>query len=254
MNFFKDNENAREIHIYPQPLDLFQAAAEDFKRRAIHAIEQKGIFTVVLSGGETPKKFLDMLVGADIPWGQIQFFFSDERYVPADDEASNYHMAYEHLFSKVPVPPENIYRMPTYFENPQEAAQEYDRILRNIFRLKEDEFPRFDLIYLGLGEDAHTASLMPFHDLKKGLLVTSLWVSELNMYRMTLTPEAINQSESIIFFVTGSNKAKALWNVLEGPANPQRYPAQLIHCVHSATVWYLDQAAAGKLMTDDLGE
>jgi len=252
-----------EIRIFPGSADLFQFAANDFKQRAISAVKQKGIFSVVLAGGNTPKLFFDVLTEAadykkNIPWRLIQFFFGDERYFPSDNIKSNYHMAYEHLFSKVPINPDNIYRIPTEFSDPKDAAKDYEQTLRKVFHIQDNAFPQFDLLYLGLGDNAHTASLMPFSDAVKhyaenslsytnNQLVTSLFDTESNMYRITLTPIAINNGLNIIFIVTGANKATAVWEVLEGQIDPLHYPAQLIHCVDRKTIWYLDQAASARL-------
>ena len=252
-----------EIVIFPTSYDLFQFAAKDFENRAIVAIKDKGVFSVVLSGGNTPKLFFDNLVNIEyykknIPWQQIQFFFGDERYVPSDDKNSNYHMAYEFLFSKVPINPENIYRIPTEFNNPKEAATDYEKTLRKVFQIKDHAFPPFDLSYLGLGDDGHTASLMPLSDIvmhyanypslnKNTQLVESLFVSKLNMHRISLTPNALNNSKNIIFLVTGETKATAVHEVIEGKPDPQHYPAQLIQCVSGKTIWYLDPTAAEKL-------
>ena len=252
-----------EITVFLSSEDLFLFAANDFEKRAIAAVNNKGMFSVVLAGGSTPKLFFDMLTGVEsykdtIPWQRIQFFFGDERYVSSDDINSNYHMAQEHLFSKVPVNPENIYRIPTEYKDPNDAAINYEKKLREVFHIKDNAFPQFDLVYLGLGDNAHTASLMPLSDLvknyvenplpeKNNRLVASLFVSELNMQRITLTPTAINHGLNIIFLVTGANKATALWEVLEGQTDPLHYPAQLIHCRDKKTIWYLDQAAAAKL-------
>lgn len=244
-----------EVKIFSNPQDLFVSAAQDFTHRVKTAVDAKGEFTVVLSGGETPKYFFDTLTQVkaykdNIPWQKIKFFFGDERYVPADNPKSNYHMAFEHLFSKVPVLTENIYRMTTKFKDPIDAAKDYEFTLRKVFHLENNEFPQFDLLYLGLGEDAHTASLMPLSEtllINNHQLVASLWVKEQKMYRITLTPLAINHAVNIIFLVTGENKASAVSQVLEGPKNSQLYPAQLIHGVNNKTMWYLDKAAASKL-------
>jgi 6-phosphogluconolactonase len=253
-----------QITIFPSANDLFQFAAKDFAHRALAAVNDKGTFSVVLAGGNTPKLFFDTLTGIyyknSIPWHQIQFFFGDERYVPSNDPESNYHMAYEHLFSKVAVNPENVYRIPTEFHDPNDAAKHYEQTLRKVFHIKDNAFPQFDLLYLGLGDNAHTASLMPFSNVvmhytknpspdKNNPLVASLFVSESNMYRITLTPSAINNGKDIIFLVVGANKATAVWEVLEGQTDPLHYPAQLIHSIHRKTIWYLDQTAAGKLST-----
>ncbi|MDR3491394.1 MAG: 6-phosphogluconolactonase [Gammaproteobacteria bacterium] len=254
--------NNIEIKIFPTANDLFQFGANDFKNRAIAAVNAKGNFSVVLAGGNTPKLFFDILTSVEdykknIPWQQIQFFFGDERYVSSADEKSNYHTAYEHLFSKVPVNSKNIFRMPTELDNSEDVAKSYEQTLRQTFKIKDDAFPDFDLVYLGLGDNAHTASLMPSSDLVKHFvnhsltnnnqLVASLYVSELNMNRITLTPPAINNAKAIIFLVTGANKANAVHEVLEEKLDPIHYPAQLIHCIQGKTIWYLDRLASTTL-------
>lgn len=251
-----------EVKIFPGSQDLFQFAANDFRQRAIAAINQKGEFSIVLSGGNTPKSFFDVLTTdyykTSIPWQEIKFFFGDERYVPANSEESNFHMANKYLFDKVPVNPENIYRIRTEFDNANDAANAYEQLLRKTFHIHDKAFPPFDLVYLGLGDNAHTASLMPLSDVVMQYikpssadintqLVASLFMKEKNMYRITLTPPAINNGKNIIFLVDGANKATAIWEVLQGKTDPLHYPAQLIHSVHGKTYWYLDQAAAQKL-------
>ena len=248
----------KEIIIFPDTHYLFQYAAKDFANRAIKAVNEKGVFSVVLAGGNTPKLLFDTLCCVrHIPWQNIHFFFGDERYVSANDPNSNYHMAYEHLFSKVPVNPDTIYRIPTEFADPKDAAKNYEHTLRRIFHINDNATPQFDLVYLGLGDNAHTASLMPFSDVVKHYansptqLVASLHMPESNTYRITLTPNAINNGLDIIFLVTGADKATAVWQVLDGPVDPLHYPAQLIQGVHNKTIWYMDQLAAGNLTTDD---
>src|SRR5437899_1396147 len=158
------------IKIFNNLNKLFDYAADDFSKQAITSINNKGIFSVILSGGNTPMFFFDTLSRFDkknIPWEKIQFFFGDERYVPANNMNSNYHMTYEHLFSKVPVNPKNIHRIPTEFNDPVDAAKEYEKIIKQILQVKDHHLPQFDLCYLGLGANAHTASLMPFSDVVK---------------------------------------------------------------------------------------
>ena len=251
----------QEITIFPDANELFQFAAKDFSRRAAIEVRDKGQFTVVLSGGKTPELFFDALSSSDlykenIPWADIHFFFGDERYVASDDRQSNYNTAYEHLFAKLPINPNNVFRIPTDLDSPATSANEYERILKNFS--KANDCPRFDLVYLGLGTNAHTASLMPSSDIvrlyaeheridKDSKLVVSLYDTDSGMYRITLTPLALNNSSNIIFLVTGKNKQNAVYEVLTGNAEPLHYPAQLIHSIHGQTIWYLDAAAAGKL-------
>ncbi len=261
------------IHIIKTPEDLFILAAKDFATRAHSAIAEKGEFTVVLSGGNTPKGLFNALVEYKsykdkIAWNKIKFFFGDERYVSSDNKASNYYMAFHSLFSKVPIDPNNIYRIPIEFGYANDVAKRYDKILHNISGIQDHPFPKFDLVYLGLGEDAHTASLMPMNELvaqycqyqyknADGLThlpwVASVWHPKEGIYqRITLTPPAINHAAAVVFLVTGVNKAGAISKVLAGPINPILYPAQLIHCLNSKTVWFLDDAAASALGAIDI--
>ncbi len=252
--------NGHIIRIFPDAATLFQVAAEDFMLRANKALKQQEYFTVVLSGGETPKAFYEALVKKDriasLSWQKIKFFFADERYVPAEDPANNYHLAQQYLFSQVPILPENIYRIPTDFNDPHIAAAQYENTLREVFKTERHQLPLFDLVYLGLGSNAHTASLMPDTEVvkayldagnKPNALVAALWVPELKMYRITLTPPALNNSAGICFQVKGGDKALAVKEVLQGSLNPLHYPAQLIKCAQGETLWYLDQQAAEKL-------
>ncbi len=242
----------QELIIRATDSDLFMLAAQQFSDMAIAQVAAKHTFNVVLAGGNTPKAYFTQLAAMDdiveaTPWDHIHFYFGDERYVPKDDERNNYYMACEFLFSKVPVPKQNIHRMPTTeFASAKEAASDYAKQIANV---------DFDLIYLGLGDNAHTASLMPDTDLVKAYadgkadnhLVASLWVEALKMYRITLTPPAINRCPCIAFMAVGDNKAIAVWQILNGPYNPVQYPAQLIHSNSGKTVWYLDQIAASKV-------
>lgn len=254
MDIVKNND----IHIFSDSKELFHAVAMDFISRAETAINTKGKFNVVLPGGNTPKLFFDALIDITshtkkLAWDKIRFFFGDERYVPTTSTENNYHTAYEHLFSKVSVNPQNIHRMLTEFKNPHDAARDYEETLRTVFHSHPHELPKFDLVYLGLGEDGHTASLMPFSEVCNPevqacyQLVDALWVSEQNMYRITLTPPIINHANSVVFMVTGANKAPAVYKTINGPYEPKRIPAQLIHCENSNNIWYLDKSAGSQL-------
>jgi 6-phosphogluconolactonase len=242
------------LKVFPSAEQLFHFVAQDFSRRAIEAVCTRGRFCVVLSGGETPKSFFDILAQeSDLrettPWKQIFFFFGDERYVPIDDERSNYRAANEHLFSKLPIEPDHIFPISTTFQEPDRAAQEYENTIRSVFHLPDDAFPAFDFVYLGLGEDAHTASLMPGSEalLDSGRLVVAVSLPNGEEYRVTLTPKTINHAKVIAFLVIGEKKASAVREVLEGPRDPRRLPAQLIRSIEGETLWLLDIAAGLKL-------
>src|SRR6266550_3504774 len=170
-----------EIRVMNTPQELFQAAAAEFIGLAEHFVHGHGRFTVALSGGSTPKHLYTLLASDVVPsiaWDKIFFFFSDERHVPPDHPDSNYRMAQEALLSKVPVPPENIFRVRAEEKDANVVAKDYEEALKLFFRLKPGEFPRFDLILLGLGPDGHTASLFPntaaLNETKR--LVVANWV------------------------------------------------------------------------------
>ncbi len=255
MDFLTDQPSTETRRIFSTADDLYRAAVEDFVVRTTKAIQTKGVCDVVLSGGNTPKKFYDALVNdakERVLWDKIRFFFGDERYVSLNDVQSNYHTAQEFLFSKVGIPAENIYPVPTDLPSAEASANQYEKTLRELFHLQEFQWPLFDIIYLGMGGNGHTASLMPFTDLVKSYtydnhlpaLVASLWVEPLKMDRVTLTPPAFNHSPYIVFLVEGEAKAAALKAVLENKKDPVKYPALLI----KNAIWFVDQSAAHELI------
>jgi len=153
-----------EIRVFESAEALFEGAADEFATRAQEAVAARGRFSVALSGGSTPKALYRALAGsrfASLPWDKIFFFWGDERHVPPEHAESNYRMVNEALLSKVPVPAENIFRVPAEESNADAAAQQYEKVVRDFFRLSPGNFPRFDLVLLGLGSDGHTASLLP---------------------------------------------------------------------------------------------
>jgi len=252
-----DNIKKTDVFIYPDAQSLFNACAKDFASCAARAIAEKNNFTVVLSGGNTPKQFYSILVEQyvkRIEWNKIYFFFGDERYVPMDNQENNYHMTETSLFSKLPVNREQIFRINTDFPTAEQSARAYQNTLREVMQLKPHAFPVFDLVYLGLGDDAHTASLFPESDLVRAYaqqnnsdedtLVAGYYVKKINMDRITLTPPAINHGKNIHFIIEGENKAHAVQAVLQGNYQPELYPAQLIKSLTGTTSWYLDNAAA----------
>jgi len=242
------------VHQFATADDLFQAAASDFHARAIRYIEKQGCFTVVLSGGNTPKRLFELLSGEyanRIPWQSIQFFFGDERYVPHDSEESNFHLANRYLFSQVPILKQNIFPISTDFSDPSVAAKAYEATIKTALHLRKDELPIFDLIYLGLGDNGHTASLMPMNNVVQDYIqhpdekawVKAVYLPETSAYRITLMPPVINNANNRIFLISGATKSKAIEAVLHGNHDPLHLPAQLIENTHGHTYWFLDQAA-----------
>lgn len=245
-------DSSVEIRTLTTPQELFAAAAEEVVRAAQEAVAQRGRFTIALSGGSTPKSLFNLLATNAknvLPWDRMFFFWGDERHVPPTDPDSNYRMAEETMLSKIPVAAGNVFRFAT--ENPDAAAvaDAYEQTLRKFFALQPGEFPRFDLILLGMGPDGHTASLFPnTAGLKeKSRLVIANWVDKLKTSRLSLTLPVLNAAACVVFLVSGTDKAPALRAVLEGDAPGEQYPSKLIHPVDGKLIWLIDRAAASEL-------
>jgi 6-phosphogluconolactonase len=237
------------IEIFSNSQELARGAAEYFVARSGEAVAQKGFFTVALSGGSTPKTLFQLLADehepfhAQVPWSRTHFFWSDERHVPPDHAESNYRMAQQAMLSRVPVPESNVHRVHSENPNAGEAASEYEQTL---LHLTKQTLPRLDLILLGLGPDGHTASIFPgsevLHETKR--LVAAPWVQKFNAHRITMTLPLLNNGASVLFLVSGAEKAAIVKQVLEGP---KRYPAQAIEPTHGQLLWMLDKDAADGL-------
>jgi 6-phosphogluconolactonase len=236
------------------PQDLFQAAADEVIRAATEAVAQRGRFTIALSGGSTPKNLYILIAAnasAALPWDQMFFFWGDERHVPPDDPDSNYGMAKDALLSKIPIPPANIFPIPAENPDANAAADAYEQTLRKFFALAPGEFPRFDLILLGIGPDGHTASLFPETAAlqEKSRLVVANWVEKLKTSRITVTLPVLNAARCVAFLVSGTDKAAVLREVLEGNAPVEKYPSRLVRPSEGKLIWFVDRAAASELST-----
>jgi 6-phosphogluconolactonase len=234
------------------PQDLFQAAAEEVIRAATDAIAQRGRFTIALSGGSTPKNLYTLIAAnasTSLPWDRMFFFWGDERHVPPDDPDSNYRMAKEALLSKVPIPPANVFPVPAGMQDAAAAAEAYEQTVQKFFALSAGELPRFDLILLGMGPDGHTASLFPETAAlqERSRLVVANWVEKLKTSRITFTLPVLNSARCVAFLVSGTDKAAALHEVLEGDAPAEKYPAKLVQPGDGKLIWFLDRASASQL-------
>jgi len=240
-----------ELRVLDSPDEIASEAAERFCGLAQSAADSGDIFRVALSGGSTPKLLYRLLASDEyrdkVPWDIIQFFFGDERWIPLSHSDSNYKLANDELFTKVGVGPENIFPMPTEDLSPVQAAQLYEATLRRAF--DEEGLPLFDLIFLGMGDDGHTASLFPhtdvLHEGKK--LVASPYVEKLESHRITLTPPILLAADRVLFMVAGESKAPALREVLQGEYNFEQYPSQLLRNAMGQVTWLVDKAAASNL-------
>ena len=242
--------STRNIEVLATAADLFHAAAEELVRAARTAIGAQGRFTVALSGGSTPKALYSLLAAnyADFPWNRVYLFFGDERHVPPTDPESNYRMVEESLLTKIAIPAENVFRVPAENPDAAAAAADYEAQLRKFFQLKSGEFPRFDLILLGLGPDGHTASLFPDSQAldEQSRLVVANWVAKFNTHRITFTFPVLNRAAEVIFLASGPDKAEMLHQVLESKNTPP-LPSQRVEPSDGKLLWMLDEAAAAKL-------
>lgn len=247
--------NKPTLQTFADPDSLAQAAALRFVQLSAAAISAQGRFTVALSGGSTPKRLYQLLATSEwrdqVSWGKVLLFWGDERHVPPDHPDSNYRMVQESLIDRVPIPATNVHRIKTENPDPAQAASKYEQKLRLFFELSNNELPRFDVVFLGMGANGHTASIFPGTNVifEQTHLVVSSWIEELKSDRITLTPPAINNAAEIVFFVTGAEKAATLNAVLEGQYQPDRLPVQIIRPTQGNVVWMIDQAAASSLST-----
>lgn len=228
------------IRRYASQHELAQAAADLFVERLA---QTEGRFSVVLSGGSTPKPVHRLMAAnKDIDWDRIHVFWGDERTVPPQHPDSNYRMACETLLDEIEIPQENIHRIPTEYE-PEQAAAAYDEILRDYFGNTQ---PRFDLVFLGMGDDGHTASLFPqtqaLHEPVRWVVANH--IPKLDRWRITLTAPVINMANTVVFLVSGASKADTLREVVNGPYQPDIYPAQFIDPESGQLIWMVDKAAA----------
>lgn len=239
-----------DIQVLEDTTALAQEAADRFVAAAEEAIENRGRFTVALSGGSTPQEAYSRLaeptLATRVSWRNVHLFWGDERCVPPDHPDSNYRMARKTLLQKVPIPQANVHRIQGELD-PDSAADAYADELRSFFG--SDERPRFDLIFLGLGKDGHIASLFPG---SAALRETEQWVlavfaEALQAWRVTLTPPVLNSARQLSFLVSGKSKAERLQEVLEGEPPPEPLPAQLIQPLNGQVTWLVDQAAAARL-------
>lgn len=254
-----------QVRIYRDPEELALKAARRFARLADQYVIGCGKFTVALSGGSTPKAMFSVLAADPyidtVPWSSIYFFWGDERCVPPDHPDSNYRMTNDELLSKVPVPRENIFRIPAELPEPERAAEEYTATLTAFFLAGPganrtgtaplSSVPRFDLVFLGMGPDGHTASLFPHTTaLQSGeQIAVANYVEKFKAHRITLTAATINNARNVTFLAAGADKSEALRNVLEGTYQPDVYPSQLIRPRNGTLLWMVDEAAA-RLLTD----
>jgi len=248
-------DNNRELLVCSDPEAVAREGARRFALHAAAAIQQHGRFAVALSGGSTPKRMYEILAQEyreEVDWDFVHFFWGDERFVPSTNAASNYHMTEIALLNALELLNGNVHRVRTELETAEAAAAAYEREIITFFSLAPGELPKFDLVLLGLGTNGHTASLFPYSKslLETTRLVVAEYIDEVKQSRITLTAPVINAARDILFLVTGTEKASVVKEVVFGPSDSERLPAQLIHPSPGTTTWLLDRAAVTHLLKD----
>ena len=232
----------QQVEVLPDSSALIQRSLEIILPRIQAAIEQRGLCTIALSGGGTPKPLYEAIATQALPWDKIHVFWGDERYVPPDHPESNQRMAREAWLDQVNIPPTNIHPMLTDEADPAVAARKHEEHLQEFFKEQVAEFPALDLILLGIGDDAHTASLFPHTE---ALQVRDRLITVGNkdgQPRITFTVPLINQARCVIFLIAGASKQAALAQIFAPKADPMTYPARLIQ--PQGDLWWLLDAAA----------
>jgi 6-phosphogluconolactonase len=239
------------LTIADDEIQLAARAAERVTQLIGQAVRERGHAIVALTGGTTPRRLYSNLADPSqpwrdrIPWTDVHLFWGDERHVPPEHPDSNYGMAHAALIDHVPIPPDHVHRMHGEMPDAHAAATEYDGVLSAFSRTT-----LFDLMLLGLGEDAHIASIFPGSDLlNRGNphRVAAVWAEHLRVWRITLTPEAILDSHAIDVLVAGEKKAAAVRAALRDPLDVQNIPAQLLRSAGDRVEWLLDRAAASRI-------
>lgn len=247
---------------------FLKKAAQIFMESAASAVEARDVFTVALSGGNTPKKLYALLADSyyrnRIPWTKTHVFWGDERMVPANHPDSNFKMAQEQLFAHVPIPSVNIHPIPTEMGSTLDVSRAYEQQMRVFFRNQVvkhpdshlitqnttgDIFPCLDLALLGVGEDGHTASLFPGSSVltEKVRWVAGGFVERVNGDRITMTFPVINNARQTLILCTGENKAGVVREIFQGDESSRRFPVQMVKPASGELTWLLDRGAASQL-------
>ncbi len=231
------------MRVFDSPEAVSNAARDEFVKRAQAAIAAKKRFDVVLSGGRTPESVYRSLVASGLEWKRIHVWFGDERCVPPVHQDSNFHMAASALLSHVPIPAVNVHRMQGELEA-YRAAEAYEQEIKRAFKLDDGEWPRFDLVLLGLGADGHTASLFPgttaLEDDQQ--LCCATWVEKFKAYRITLTLPVFNNAASVLFLACGTDKAAAFKLASFEDEVTCAPPAGLVRPRTGELTWFVDRA------------
>jgi 6-phosphogluconolactonase len=236
----------KQVEILADKTALIQQALELVLEKLHAAITARGIATLALSGGSTPKPLYEALAQQDLPWDKLHIFWGDERYVPPTHPDSNEGMARQAWLNHVPIPASHIHPMPTDASDPAVAAERYEHDIRQFFQVPPGRFPSLDVILLGMGDDGHTASLFPH---TAALQVQDRLITVGNkdgQPRLTFTVPLINQARCVVFIVAGASKQPALAQIFAPTADAMMYPSRLID--PQGELWWLLDREAGQVL------
>ena len=237
-----------EVRVCGDLGEISREAARFFCELSQQSVQRSGRFAVALAGGSTPKTLYRLLAEdfrERVDWNRVHLFWADERCVPPSHADSNFAMVRDALLSRVEIPDANVVRMRGE-DPPDAAAAAYERVLRAQFHLEPAEWPRFDLVLLGLGDDGHTASLFPGSPATTvaDRLVVPNYVEKLDAHRLTMTFPVINHAANIVFLVSGRSKTNALKDVLAAKGDDVERPARRVNPEDGRVVWIVDEDAA----------
>jgi 6-phosphogluconolactonase len=239
-----------QLIVFGDSQALVATLAQRIFEESEKAIKEKGVFTLSLSGGSTPKALYEHLASKykeKLQWSKILFFLGDERCVAHDDKDSNFKMITAAMFSQAAVPPTNIFPTVDQDTDPELSASKYHKTMVDAFKISINSVPIFDFILLGLGPDGHTASLFPdskaLSETKRTFVAN--WVEKFQSYRLTSTYPLLNAARHVVFLVSGEGKAEIMKSIFSSSGN--KYPAQGVKPPFGKVEWFVDQAAVALL-------
>ncbi|MHC4706573.1 MAG: 6-phosphogluconolactonase [Planctomycetota bacterium] len=242
--------NKPNVEVVSDTETLAHKCVEIFIAHTREAVGARDIFRAAISGGNTPRRFFELLGSLPdakaLPWDKIHLFWVDERYVPSDSQWSNYKLAADTFLPKVPIPEENIHRIPTEYPDSKTAAEQYEQTICDVFALQENQLPQFDLIMLGMGADGHTGSLFPnsYAPFDTQNLACVVYVLDEKLNRITLTHPVLSAASRLVVLASGEEKADILKQVLTGEPDEVRFPIQVLWPVLNKVTWLIDKDAA----------
>lgn len=246
------NSKESQLVVFGDSKALVVALAKTIFEESEKAIKERGVFTLSLSGGSTPKALYEHLASKykeKLQWSKILFFLGDERCVAHDDKESNFKMITTAMFSQAAVPPTSIFPTVDQDTDPELSASKYHKTMIDAFKVPINAVPVFDFVLLGLGPDGHTASLFPDSKAlteEKQTFVAN-WVEKFNAYRLTSTYPLLNAARHVVFLVSGDGKAEIMKDIFS--SKEIKYPAQKINPTSGKLEWYVDKAAAALIST-----